>query len=185
MFTFTAHGNFPIIIASMKNPENSSACFVKAFACSIVFQVSFALVGYIAYGVSVNQAVNKSVQSYTLRTILSFSIIGDKLLTYPVVYIPLESNIAKMANVETRSVRPFVSAFLIALAALLVDDFARIMSLIGNATCSLDAFVFPIVFAVTLCTTARRWEFLLFGVSVAIGLTALIGGSIADIDKMM
>eukprot|EP00397_Hematodinium_sp_SG-2012_P033729 GEMP01036078.1.p1 GENE.GEMP01036078.1~~GEMP01036078.1.p1 ORF type:complete len:400 (+),score=60.60 GEMP01036078.1:102-1202(+) len=184
VFTFTAHCNFPIFVAEMKNPNNANRCFINAFACSIAFQVAFALLGFVTYGVTVNQTVNKSVRSSTLRTLLSASIICDKLCTYPIVYIPLELNCSKLLKIRSRTLRPLISAFIVVLAAVVGSNFADIMSLVGNVACSLDAFVFPVVFVSTLCVV-RKAEYLPLALCVCVGLVALFCGAGADIIKMM
>jgi len=185
MFTFTAHANFPMIIVEARQPKKVQNSMKMAFVATITCQTLFAVLGFITYGPSVNQSVNISVQSDFLRKALGFSIILDKLTTFPLVFLPLERMVCGSTRTgSVLAVRAFLFTVITMIGLALGSQFALVVSLVGNLVCSLDAFVFPAVFTFALFKVTRLENLHLILVFI-IGCVSVFCGVGADIMEVL
>jgi len=185
IFTFTAHGNFPIIVVEAQQPRKVNESMRIAFITAIALQTLFAVLGFVIYGPLVHQSVNLSVRSDFLRSALGASIILDKLTTFPIVYVPLEQIVCKATKARSViTIRALLFTIMTASGLLLLDNFAIVVSLVGNMLCSLDAFVFPIIFTFALLRVAR-WEYLILISTFILGCISFIAGVGADMKEVL
>ena len=160
VFAFSAHGIFPDLEASMKEPAKFPRVVGGVFAINMVLKTAFALVGFFGFGTSVQQVLTNNLSPIP-RLAVSILIVANTALAFPLPLIPVfrflkgrrmkspEGGAPRAANEHSpgiQAVQRTLVVLVCGLVAACIPDFALAMGFMGSLTLAFLTFIFPCAF---------------------------------------
>jgi len=158
LFTFSCHVSTPTYHAKMEEPKNFPAVLNFSFGLSILTQTSFAIFGFLAYGMASKESVNLNISIVLLQYFVSIFIILDKFLSYPILFqVLFEFNLMMLPDVF-HSFNTYICNSIVKMAivisvitcGLVIPHFALVSSLSGCICSTFNIFIFPALWTLLL-----------------------------------
>ncbi|KAJ2307466.1 hypothetical protein IWW55_000961 [Coemansia sp. RSA 2706] len=190
-FSFGGNLNWPSLEASMKSPKKWDKALSLATAFIAFIYAGVAAVGYGVYGDHVRSPIFLSLPPGMAIVTAKAMITAHVLFACPIlltaVFIEAEEDldISAIRFGETKE-RIYRGAFrtllmlAIALAALFVSDFSKVVPILGAVAASMVVFVIPVACYVRLFSEQRQFstgEYIWCALVVGIGLSCLVIGT--------
>ncbi|KAJ2908477.1 hypothetical protein GGI21_002847 [Coemansia aciculifera] len=190
-FSFGGNLNWPDLEASMQSPKRWSRTLALATAFIAFIYLCVAVVGYGVYGDLVKSPILQSLSPGIAVVVANAMITAHVLLACPIiltaVFIEAESdlNISPVLGSTTRErlysvIFRTVMMLGIALAALFISDFSKIVPILGAIAASMVVFVIPVACYVRLFRGQREFstaEYAWCTFIAGIGLMCLVIGT--------
>ncbi|KAJ2249092.1 hypothetical protein GGI13_004406 [Coemansia sp. RSA 455] len=197
-FSFGGNLNWPDLEASMQSPKRWNRTLALATAFIAFIYLCVALVGYGVYGDLVKSPVLLSLPPGIAIVVANAMITAHVLLACPIiltaVFIEAENdlNITSTTGSSTRE-RLYSILFrtammlVIAMTALFVSDFSKIVTILGAVAASMVVFVIPVACYVRLFQGQREFsvlEYVWCTLIVGVGLMCLFIGTSQALAKL-
>ncbi|KAJ1920498.1 hypothetical protein GGI09_002627 [Coemansia sp. S100] len=197
-FSFGGNLNWPDLEASMQSPKRWNRTLALATAFIAFIYLCVALVGYGVYGDLVKSPVLLSLPPGIAIVVANAMITAHVLLACPIiltaVFIEAENdlNITSTTGSSTRE-RLYSILFrtammlVIAMTALFVSDFSKIVTILGAVAASMVVFVIPVACYVRLFQGQREFSVLEYAwctLIVGVGLMCLFIGTSQALAKL-
>ncbi|KAJ2055644.1 hypothetical protein GGI17_006571 [Coemansia sp. S146] len=197
-FSFGGNLNWPDLEASMQSPKRWNRTLALATAFIAFIYLCVALVGYGVYGDLVKSPVLLSLPPGIAIVVANAMITAHVLLACPIiltaVFIEAENdlNITSVAGSSTRE-RLYSILFrtammlVIAMTALFVSDFPKIVTILGAVAASMVVFVIPVACYVRLFQGQREFSVLEYAwctLIAGVGLMCLFIGTSQALAKL-
>ncbi|KAJ2667347.1 hypothetical protein IW148_000042 [Coemansia sp. RSA 1199] len=190
-FSFGGNLNWPDLEASMKSPKKWSKALSLATTFIAFIYACVAAVGYGVYGEHVRSPIFLSLPSGIAVAIAKAMITAHVLLACPILLTAVFIEAERDLNISSNTLGVFkerlwravfrsLLMLVIALFALFVSDFSKIVPILGAVAASLVVFVIPVVCYFRLFGDQRLfsvWEYAWCGLIVLIGLACLVVGT--------
>ncbi|KAJ2358680.1 hypothetical protein GGF43_000650 [Coemansia sp. RSA 2618] len=190
-FSFGGNLNWPDLEASMKSPKKWSKALSLATTFIAFIYACVAVVGYGVYGDHVRSPIFLSLPPGIAVVAAKAMITAHVLLACPIlltaVFIEAEHDLnISSATLSVTKERLWRAAFrsllmlVIAMFALFVSDFSKIVPILGAVAASVVVFVIPVACYFRLFRNQRQfspWEYVWCGLIVCIGLMCLVIGT--------
>ncbi|KAJ2459768.1 hypothetical protein GGF42_001263 [Coemansia sp. RSA 2424] len=190
-FSFGGNLNWPDLEASMQSPKRWSKTLALATAFIAFIYLCVAAVGYGVYGDLVKSPVLLSLSPGIAVVVANAMITAHVLLACPIiltaVFIEAESDL-RISSVAGSTTRERLYSILfrtammltIAMAALFISDFSKIVPVLGAVAASMVVFVIPVACYVRLFQGQREFSALEYAwctLIAGIGLMCLVIGT--------
>ena len=156
VFAFSAHGIFPDLKASMRDPELFSNVIGVVFAVNVALKILFTTACFFAWGGD-TQAVVSANFSHGERLVVSILIAANTWLSFPLPLIPvfrnLKSGLESRGWVITATREALIRTVVVlccGAVAFSIPNFAVAMGFMGSITLSFLTFIFPATFYLKL-----------------------------------
>ncbi|KAJ2834062.1 hypothetical protein GGI24_000561 [Coemansia furcata] len=197
-FSFGGNLNWPDLEASMQSPKRWNRTLALATAFIAFIYMCVALVGYGVYGDLVKSPVLLSLPPGVAIVVANAMITAHVLLACPIiltaVFIEAEKdlNISSVVGSSTherlyRVMFRTAMMLVIAMTALFVSDFSKIVTILGAVAASMVVFVIPVACYVQLFRGQRSFSALEYAwctLIVGIGLMCLVIGTSQALAKL-
>ncbi|ORX89623.1 hypothetical protein K493DRAFT_318560 [Basidiobolus meristosporus CBS 931.73] len=190
---------FPAVEKTMKTPKSWTKILTCAMVTTLVLYMLAGVIGYLAYGNSVNSPIFQNFpQGAPLTFAATAAITIHVLFAAPILLISFSLDIEKwlrindecMSQTKQRIVRPVLRTglmVLFALVSMFVPAFGDFMSLVGALTNCQIIFVFPVVFYLKLYgwRNIRWYELILCAIIIVVGMVSCVLGTIDAVKNLI
>ncbi|KAJ2036704.1 hypothetical protein IW146_008248 [Coemansia sp. RSA 922] len=197
-FSFGGNLNWPDLEASMQSPKRWNRTLALATAFIAFIYLCVALVGYGVYGDLVKSPVLLSLPPGIAIVVANAMITAHVLLACPIiltaVFIEAETDLNITSTTGSSTCERLYSILfrtammlVIAMTALFVSDFSKIVTILGAVAASMVVFVIPVACYVRLFQGQREFSVLEYAwctLIVGVGLMCLFIGTSQALAKL-
>jgi len=180
LFTFACHVSVPVYVAKMNNPLQWRKTLNLGFGCGVLMQTSFAILGFLAFGLQVQQAANLDITVHFVQVLVIIAVTFDKFFSFPLLF---EVTHTQASKVFTWASKPVLSAIIIVLS-LSIPHFAYVSAISGALACSFNLFIFPAIWTLTLRNPSFKIRCILYSL-IMIGIVGGILGTGTTLFKLI
>ncbi|RCN45215.1 transmembrane amino acid transporter protein [Ancylostoma caninum] len=161
VFAYGGHPVFPTIQHDMRQPRHFSKAVMLSYIVLFLLYSPVAIGGYAVYGTSLSDSIVSSIQTPSLRLLISVLITLHVLFSILIIINPLHQAVEEHVGVKHEfgigrfAVRTAV-LFSTTLAASLLPNFGVFLDLVGSSSMTLLALVFPGLFSLYLEAGCRK-----------------------------
>lgn len=160
VFAYGGHPVFPTIQHDMAEPRYFTKAVILSYAVLFLLYAPVALGGYAVYGTSISDSIISSIQTPTLRLLISVLITLHVLFSILIIINPLHQGVEEFVGVKYefgigRFVVRTAVLFLTTMAASLLPNFGVFLDLVGSSSMTMLTLVFPGLFSLYLQTSDK------------------------------
>jgi len=157
LFCYGGMSVFPTIQTDMKRPQKFSTVVIVSLTAILLMMLPVSIAGYAVYGSDVENNILDQLDNHSLMTQTANVLITLHLLfAFAIVQNPLHQGAEAALGLDPVSQKKKCIAVrlsimvIVILTALLIPDFGVILDLVGSTTVTLNTFIFPSLFYMSL-----------------------------------
>ncbi|VDM39473.1 unnamed protein product [Toxocara canis] len=163
MFAYGGHGAFPTIQHDMKKPYHFKRSVFLAFGIICAMYTPVSVIGYSAYGDSLQDSIIPSLQNLWIQQTVNVLITLHVVLALTIVFNPINQEFEELLNVPQEfGIKRVLSRSAVMVAVLFVavtvPEFGVLLDLVGGSTITLMALIFPVIFNLFLHAGHKKHE---------------------------
>lgn len=179
----------PAVFCEMKEKSRFNELSRWVYITVGASKLAFTLLAFFAFQDRTADAVSLNIEALSTRTVVSVSIVVDKLLTTPLIlytprlqleaFLPKPKNNPALAPILTYFYRFLVSSFLLAISialAIAIPNFAIFSSLMGSLFGMSFIYILPVVFWLRLAKEKSKFDIVLGLWIIFTASVSLVGG---------
>lgn len=167
VFSYISHPILPTIESNMRNPRQFNLILGITYTLIFIIKITFALLGYLAFSSNMNEEITNSISLRPVRIVVNCLLIVNSLCSYPfhmktTIHCIQDSISSESLRSKFDTMLWYVSiriivSLIVLLPAIVIPQFALMMSFVSSLTSMFIVFIFPCIFHLWLQSEYLRW----------------------------